>query len=151
MIIVIFVVALLLVFVGVKLYDKDFEYTGAFVGVASAAVAVVAFLAFIVLCVKVSELGVLDQKIQMYEEENARIEAQISEAVTQYQAYEKEVFVEVAPESAVTLVALYPELKADTLVQKQVEIYIKNNETIKGLKEKQINGTVLKWWLYFGR
>ena len=66
MVIVIFVVALLLVFVGVKLYDKDFEYTGAFVGVASAAVAVVAFLAFIVLCVKVSGLRVLDQKIQMY-------------------------------------------------------------------------------------
>ena len=124
---------------------------GMLVSVISAIIAIVAFITFIVLCVKVSELGVLDQKIQMYEEENARIEAQISEAVTQYQAYEKEVFVEVAPESAVTLVALYPELEADTLVQKQVEIYIKNNQTIKGLKEKQINGTVLKWWLYFGR
>ena len=151
MVIVIFAVALLLVFVGVNLVDRDFETAGTIVGTGSAAVAVVAFITFIVLCVKVSELGVLDQKIQMYEEENARIEAQISEAVTQYQAYEKEVFVEVAPESAVTLVALYPELKADTLVQKQVEIYIKNNQTIKGLKEKQINGTVLKWWLYFGR
>ena len=124
---------------------------GMLVSVISAIIAIVAFIAFIVLCVKASGLRVLDQKIQMYEEENARIEAQISEAVTQYQAYEKEIFVEVAPESAVTLVALYPELKADTLVQKQVEIYIKNNQTIKGLKEKQINGTVLKWWLYFGR
>lgn len=151
MIIVIFMVALLLVFVGMNLVDRDFEAAGTIVGTVSAIIAAVAFFAFIVLCVKVSGLRVLDQKIQMYEEENARIEAQISEAVTQYQAYEKEVFVEVAPESAVTLVALYPELKADTLVQKQVEIYIKNNQTIKGLKEKQINGTVLKWWLYFGR
>ena len=151
MIIVIFVVALLLVFVGMNLVDRDFEAAGTIVGTVSAIIAAVAFFAFIALCVKVSWLHVLDQKIQMYEEENARIEAQISEAVTQYQAYEKEVFVEVAPESAVTLVALYPELKADTLVQKQVEIYIKNNQTIKGLKEKQINGTVLKWWLYFGR
>ena len=151
MVIVIFAVALLLVFVGLKLMDKELIFVGMLVSVISAIIAIVAFITFIVLCVKVSELGVLDQKIQMYEEENARIEAQISEAVTQYQAYEKEVFVEVAPESAVTLVALYPELKADTLVQKQVEIYIKNNETIKGLKEKQINGTVLKWWLYFGR
>lgn len=151
MVIVIFAVALLLVFVGLKLMDKELVFAGVLFSVISAIIAIVAFIAFIVLCVKVSGLRVLDQKIQMYEEENARIEAQISEAVTQYQAYEKEVFVEVAPESAVTLVALYPELKADTLVQKQVEIYIKNNETIKGLKEKQINGTVLKWWLYFGR
>ena len=151
MVIVIFVVALLLVFVGSKMIDKELTYMGMLVSVISAIIAIVAFIAFIVLCVKASGLRVLDQKIQMYEEENARIEAQISEAVTQYQAYEKEVFVEVAPESAVTLVALYPELEADTLVQKQVEIYIKNNQTIKGLKEKQINGTVLKWWLYFGR
>ena len=151
MVIVIFAVALLLVFVGLKLMDKELVFAGVLFSVISAIIAIVAFITFIVLCVKVSELGVLDQKIQMYEEENARIETQISEAVTQYQAYEKEVFVEVAPESAVTLVALYPELEADTLVQKQVEIYIKNNQTIKGLKEKQINGTVLKWWLYFGR
>ena len=151
MVIVIFAVALLLVFVGSKMIDKELTYMGMLVSVISAIIAIVAFIAFIVLCVKASGLRVLDQKIQMYEEENARIEAQISEAVTQYQAYEKEVFVEVAPESAVTLVALYPELEADTLVQKQVEIYIKNNQTIKGLKEKQINGTVLKWWLYFGR
>ena len=151
MIIVIFAVALLLMFVGLKLMDKELVFAGVLFSVISAIIAIVAFIAFIVLCVKVSGLRVLDQKIQMYEEENARIETQISEAVTQYQAYEKEVFVEVAPESAVTLVALYPELKADTLVQKQVEIYIKNNQTIKGRKEKQINGTVLKWWLYFGR
>ena len=151
MVIVIFAVALLLVFVGLKLMDKELVFAGVLFSVISAIIAIVAFIAFIVLCVKVSGLRVLDQKIQMYEEENARIETQISEAVTQYQAYEKEIFVEVAPESAVTLVALYPELEADTLVQKQVEIYIKNNQTIKGLKEKQINGTVLKWWLYFGR
>lgn len=49
-----------------------------------------------------------------------------------------------------TLITLYPELKSDKLVQKQINIYVDNNKKIKILKEKQINGKVLKWWLYFG-
>ena len=48
------------------------------------------------------------------------------------------------------LVTLYPELKADTLVAKQIEIYTNNNQKIKELKEQKLYGKVYKWWLYFG-
>ena len=78
------------------------------------------------------------------------IEEQIAETVKKYQQYETDIFTEVASDSAITLVALYPELKADTLVQSQIDVYIKNNEKIKSLKEDKINGTINKWWLYFG-
>ena len=57
---------------------------------------------------------------------------------------------EVSPESAVTMVSLYPELKSDSLVQAQIEVYVENNKTIKYLKDKQIKGDVYRWWLYFG-
>ena len=57
---------------------------------------------------------------------------------------------ELKGESSITLVSLYPELKADTLVTKQIEVYIDNNKKIKNLKEKKINLSVKKWWLYFG-
>lgn len=86
----------------------------------------------------------------MYEEENARIESQLAETVAQYQQYEKEIFTEVSPESSVQLVSMYPALKADTLVQKQIETYVANNNTIKELKAEKIYGKIYRWWLYFG-
>lgn len=47
-------------------------------------------------------------------------------------------------------VALYPELKSDTLVQSQIEVYVENNKAIKELKSSAINASVYRWWLYFG-
>ena len=55
-----------------------------------------------------------------------------------------------APESSITLVSLYPELKSDELVKKQIAVYQENNKKIINLKEKQIDANVAKWWLYFG-
>ena len=93
---------------------------------------------------------VIDEKITMYEEENAKIEEQIATVVEQYQKYETEIFTEVTPESSMTLVALYPELKSDTLVQSQIEVYTANNEKIKELRLKEISYQNWLWWLYFG-
>lgn len=104
----------------------------------------------IILGVEVSQLSVLDAQIKMYQEENTKIEQQIANVVCQYQQYETEIFITVAPEDSVSLVALYPELKSDKLVQEQINIYVANNEKIRELKEEQINGNVLRWWLYFG-
>ena len=109
-----------------------------------------ALLGLIIVGVNVKSLSVIDDRIDMYEEENARIEQQIADVVEQYQKYETDIFREVAPESAVTMVSLYPELKSDSLVQAQIEVYTENNKTIRDLKDKQIKGNVYRWWLYFG-
>ena len=111
---------------------------------------IIAFIAIIILGIHVKYISVIDDRIEMYEEENTRIEQQIADVVEQYQKYETDIFMEVAPESAVTMVSLYPELKSDSLVQTQIEVYVENNKTIKYLKDKQINGDVYRWWLYFG-
>ena len=92
----------------------------------------------------------LDSKISMYTEENENIETEMNSLVEQYMNYESGTYGELKGESSITLVSLYPELKADTLVTKQIEVYIANNEKIKKLKEKKINLSVKKWWLYFG-
>lgn len=52
---------------------------------------------------------------------------------------------------AMTNLALYPELKSDTLVQSQIEVYVENNKAIKELKSSAINASVYRWWLYFGK
>ena len=111
---------------------------------------VISLFATIVLGVNVSELSVIDSKITMYQEENTKIEQQVANVVAQYQEYETKTFTAVVPEDSMTLVSLYPELKSDKLVQKQIDVYVENNKKIKSLKEKQINGKVLRWWLYFG-
>lgn len=151
MILVILGVTIALVVLGIIMYAIwDSEVVSGLCAVIGATGFVIASIACIVLCVSVSKFNVIDNKIEMYQEENAKIEAQIASTVEKYQQHETNIFTEVAPDSSITLVALYPELKSDTLVQSQIEVYIENNNKIKSLKEEKINGSVYRWWLYFG-
>ena len=93
---------------------------------------------------------ILDEKITMYTEENQKIEEQIGTLVKEYMNYESNTYIETKSESALSLVSLYPELKADELVKQQISIHSQNNSTIKSLREKKLNMSVYKFWLYFG-
>ena len=97
------------------------------------------------------ESKVIDDKIVMYEEENAQIEEDVEQIVAQYQQHEKEVFDMSEIHSATTLIQMYPDLKSNDLAMKQIEIYNKNNAQIKSLKLEQIDCEKAKWWLYFGK
>ena len=151
MILVILGVSIVLVVAGVIIYDKTFnEAAGCAMIMVGAAAGVVSLVVAIVLCCVVSGDYRIDEKIAMYTEENAKIEQQIAECVEQYQEYEQGIVESVNPSSSVTLVSLYPDLKADTLVKKQIETYVSNNNKLIELKERKIQAKVSKWWLYFG-
>lgn len=90
------------------------------------------------------------EMITMYEQQNNQIEEQIDTVVKQYQEYESDTYAMTSSESSITLVSLYPDLKSDELVKKQIKVYQDNNKKITELKEKQINAKASKWWLYFG-
>lgn len=151
MILVILAVSIALIIVGTILYEKtDLENLPEAMQVIGFITVVISIVVIIILGIFVSKLDVIDDQIAMYEEENTRIEEQIATIVEQYQKYETEIFANAASDSAITLVSLYPELKSDSLVSSQIEIYVKNNERIKELREKKITGNVLRWWLYFG-
>lgn len=159
MILVILAIGIILTVGGVLLYyygpdagnyDSASEIIGGILVDVGGFVTVIALVFTACLGVTVSKLNVIDDKIAMYQEENAKIEEQIAAVVQGYQDYESDIIKSVSPESAVTLVSLYPELKSDALVQSQIEVYTANNEKIKELKEKQISGSVHRWWLYFG-
>ena len=105
----------------------------------------------IILGISVTNGRTLDAKIAMYTEENTNIEESMNVLVQQYMNYESGTYGELKNESSITLVSLYPDLKADTLVEKQIEVYLNNNREIRKLKEKQIELSVKKWWLYFGK
>ncbi len=93
----------------------------------------------------------IDDKISMYQEENATIEENINTVVKNYMEYESKTFENLKDDDAINLVSLFPELKSDTLVSQQIEVYIANNEKIKELKEDKINLSKAKFNLYFGR
>ena len=113
-------------------------------------------IAIICNIVGLSDLKVADKKIAMYEEENKNIQTQVAEIVKNYQDYEKNTYTEslknidLSNTDVVVLAQLYPDLKANEMINKQIEIYQENNKKIKELKEQKINNEMSKWWLYFG-
>lgn len=138
-------------FVGRGAWDEAGGVLGAAMICIGAAGGLASIIGAILLSVNVTTLATIGDRITMYEAENTRIEIQIADAVEAYQKYETDIIAEVKPESAVTMVSLYPELKSDTLVESQIEVYVSNNNTIKELKDEQIKGRAQRWWLYFGK
>ena len=92
-----------------------------------------------------------DDKIAMYEQENAAIEQSVDVLVKDYYKHESDTYSSLKPENAVLFASAYPELQSNELATKQLEIYVENNNTIKELKEDQINLSKNRFWLYFGR
>lgn len=149
---IIVILAILLIWCVISwLVDINGDYDGLLGVFLGTIPLVICIIVAIFLTAQVSNLSVIDQKVEMYEQENTKIEQQIETAVTAYQQHEKDVFTSVKPNSYIQLVSLYPELKSDTLVKTQIKTYQSNNKKIKELKEQAINGNVKRWWLYFGR
>lgn len=150
MIIIILVLGILMAVWGIKL-----ELDKPIVGAVFLIIGVVVSLASIIVVVLLLECVVdrvnIDKKISLCEEENTKIEQQIVDVAKQYQEYESGVFKDVTSEGAMTLVTLYPELKSDTLVQSQIEVYVENNKAIKELKSMAVDASFYRWWLYFGK
>lgn len=154
MILVILALGILLLVLGIILYDKleaGADEVGSVFQVVGIVVIVISTIVSIVLLISVLKWVNIDKKIVIYEEENTKIEQQIADVVKQYQEYETGIFTEVVPESSITLVSLYPELKSDTLVQSQIKVYVDNNKTIRELRSTALNASVYRWWLYFGK
>lgn len=148
MIILILVISIILavIFAESDLFD---DYTLA------AGALIVAGISFAVIIILIGCLfynkNVLPQKIQMYEEENADIEKKIANTVEKYMQYEKEVMIEVSPEDdVITLIALYPELKADELVKAEMDVYIENNKKIKEMRAGILKVPMYKFLIFFG-
>lgn len=155
MIIVLIVVGLLLGIGGAYISANSdlygfWETAGKLFGTFGWVCAIISAIVAILLAVEVKGLSVVDDKIAMYQEENNTIETQMDELVAQYMNYESDTLAEFKNENSITLVSLYPELKSDTLVQQQLDVYVANNNQIKALKLQKVSGSVSKWWLYFG-
>lgn len=134
--------------------DEDFVLGGFMLSFIAALITIVAI---IFNAVQVSSLITIDKKIVMYEEENNNIQNSITTIVQNYMNYESNTYIESLKEidtsnlDIMIATQIYPDLKANELVNKQIEIYQNNNDKIKQLKEQKFDDEVAKWWLYFGK
>ena len=145
MFILLFVIAVALIVLAVLNEDlaEGFGILGCLIG----------FIALIGIFVNIGFLvygRTLDDKIAMYEQENAAIEQSVDVLVKDYYKHESDTYSSLKPENAVLFASAYPELQSNELATKQLEIYVENNNKIKGLKEDQINLSRNRFWLYFG-
>lgn len=146
MFILLFVIAVALIVAAVLWEDfaDSFGILGGLIG----------FIALIGIFVNIGYLvhgRTLDDKIAMYEQENAAIEQSVDVLVKDYYKHESDTYSSLKPENAVLFASAYPELQSNELATKQLEIYVDNNNKIKELKEDQINLSRNRFWLYFGR
>lgn len=146
MFILLFVIAVVLIVLAVLNEDltEGFVTLGGLIG----------FIALIGIFVNIGLLvrgRTLDDKIAMYEQENAAIEQSVDVLVKDYYKHESDTYSSLKPENAVLFASAYPELQSNELATKQLEIYVDNNNKIKELKEDQINLSKNRFWLYFGR
>ena len=114
------------------------------------AMSVIFFIAAIWVGITLSGRMTIDEKIELYRTENAVIEEQMETVIQNYQEFESGTLKEFNNESATILVSLYPELKSNELVAKQLEVYLNNNAKIKELECERLSYKPLAWWLYFG-
>lgn len=92
----------------------------------------------------------VDEKIQIYEEENTRIEESIDAAVKAYCEHEQITYTKME-DGAIALVAVaYPELASSELVRTQMDIWTSNCVELKKLKSQEVDLKSAKWFLYFG-
>lgn len=152
MIFVILGICILMLIAGCfMVYNLDWDRIGTVLSACSLAATLACIIMITCLGIAVSKQGVVDDKIAMYLEENTKIEEQVNILVDEYMEHESEVYSNAKVTSPVVLAQMYPEIKADDMIRSQIDIYLANNEQIKALKLQKINGSVYRWWLYFGK
>ena len=101
-----------------------------------------------VICVS-SGFGI-QEKIQIYEDQNTQIEQSIDAAVKAYCEHEKITYVQMSDGAVALVAAAYPELASSELVKTQMEVWTSNSNELKDLKSKLVDFHRAQYFLYFG-
>ena len=135
---------------GNKLYRNDQEWVYMVLIAAGVVLLVINIVATFAVGATYSEHIVIDDKIELYKNENAKIEQQMSLFVSDYMDYESDTFEKLKGEDLVTLITMFPELNSNELVKKQIDVYVSNNAEIKRLESERLQYRLYAWWLFFG-
>ncbi len=92
----------------------------------------------------------IQEKIGIYEEQNAQIEQSIDAAVKAYCEHEQITYVQMSDGAIALVAAAYPELASSELVKTQMEVWTSNSYELKELKSRLVDFHRAQYFLYFG-
>lgn len=92
----------------------------------------------------------IQEKIQIYEDQNTQIEQSIDAAVKAYCEHEQITYVQMSDGAVALVAAAYPELASSELVKTQMEVWTSNSSELKDLKSKLVDFHRAQYFLYFG-
>lgn len=92
----------------------------------------------------------IEEKIEIYEEQNAQIEQSIDAAVKAYCEHEQITYVQMSDGAVALVAAAYPELASSELVKTQMEVWTSNSNELKELKSRLVDFHRAQYFLYFG-
>lgn len=92
----------------------------------------------------------IQEKIQIYEEQNTQIEQSIDAAVKAYCDHEQITYVQMSDGAVALVAAAYPELASSELVKTQMEVWTFNSSELKDLKSDLVDFHRAQYFLYFG-
>lgn len=139
---------ILLIIATVIFFKSDYEEIGAVTAIGAFVVGIAVIIVTVCL---VDVTYRTDKMIQIYTEENEKVEKKLSSAVQNYMQYEKDIMISVSPDTdTISLISLYPDLKSDKLVESEIETYISNNNKIKELRADKTLKSTYNFLLFFG-
>lgn len=146
-------ILIILVICTVILWRKMNEYDPGIVIILGIVTILTAAIIFTFLVIGMSFVYIdtfdVDKKIEIYQEENKKIEEDVAIVVSNYLNHESSTFKEII-DNPTALAVVCPELKSNELVSKQIDLYIKNNKKIKDLKLSKVSKNTYEFLLYFG-
>lgn len=92
----------------------------------------------------------IQEKIEIYEEQNAQIEQSIDAAVKAYCEHEQITYTQMSDGAVALVAAAYPELASSELVKAQMDIWTSNSKELKDLKSDLVDFHRAQYFLYFG-
>ena len=144
MFLILVIIGLIILFVSNHFYNKTDSYHCDYYegwGIVGGITACICGLVlFILICVYSFNKPTISNKIEMYEEENKKVETQLVESVNMWLTHQEKTFESISSiDGVTTYLVKYPELKGDSLVDELMETYQNNSKEIKQLKSRKIN------------
>lgn len=153
MILIFLVLGIILTVIGIiiAVREDDWEMGTVLVSFISGILLILSSLiAFFICLAPITSQKAINEKIELYEEENQRIENSITIIVEKYLQHEEIVYDNLSVDDVNAYLVVYPELRSNDIISKQIDVLTSNSEKLKELKSERADISTYRWWVYFG-
>lgn len=140
MFLILTIIGLIILVIGWIVHKEQYDASFGFFMVGSFMLFISGVVLIVLICVYSFNKPTISNKIEMYEEENKKVETQLVESVNMWLTHQETTFESISSiDGVTTYLVKYPELKGDSLVDELMETYKNNSKEIKQLKSRKIN------------